>query len=532
MVTEQDAKAAAREDLHLTQRTEQALEARHYLAYIALTRASDQLYITYPLLDEDASPNTPWPGLQKLCSLFTDVQIQYGDASESSALWMESPAALTQWLCSTLGADSSQDEAAREQCRDVLSLCACTDQPTLRNIAAQVEYAVAFRNIATLDPAIAKTLFTWPMTASETRLTTFAACPYQHFARYVLDLKKRDLLRLEPVDIGDFYHDILRQLFSNLHADGLDWTTVAVEDLLSRCRRIATELLSNDVKLSAFVRQSRHNAYLMHQAVQRLCYVLPAMAAMSAAGQFRQCLAEQTFGKDSPVAIVVGPGRMLHLYGRIDRVDWAQIKGVPTGIVFDYKTTQHRMKWNEFAHGLDLQLAVYLLALRHLTVNGQPIAKAAGAFYLPIETKYLPAKFEPAEDSSETPGLKARGLFDAAFAFDLDSAAGTGSRHSRYFGFSLKEGQPLGDYDRSDAVASDAYSAVLAFAEQTLARLAADIASGDIRAFPYRLGTQSPCSHCDYRCVCKFDWLLNDYHILPSIRKIELFNTLSKGASQ
>ncbi len=532
IVTEQDVRAAAKEQLHLTQRTEQALEARHYLAYIALTRASDKLYITYPLLDENASPNTPWPGLQRLCSLFTDVQVQYGDAQDPSALLKESPAAMTQWLCAALGADSNEGDTVKDQCRDVLSLCKSAEQPELQKMAAEVEYALGFRNAAELDPAIVKTLFTWPMTASETRLTTFAACPYQHFARYVLDLKKRDLLRLEPVDIGDFYHAILRQLFSNLHADGLDWTTVAVEDLLSRCRRIATELLSNDVKLSAFVRQSRHNAYLMHQAVQRLCYVLPAMAAMSAAGQFRQCLAEQTFGKDSPVAIVVGPGRMLHLNGRIDRVDWAQIKGVPTGIVFDYKTTQHWMKWNEFAHGLDLQLAVYLLALRHLTINGQPIAKAAGAFYLPIETKYLPAKFEPAEDSSETPGLKARGLFDAAFAFDLDSAAGRERRQSRYFGFSVKDGQPLGDYGRSDVVASDAYAAVLTFAEQTLARLAAGIASGDIRAFPYRLGTQSPCSHCDYRCVCKFDWLLNDYHILPSVRKIELLNTLSKGASQ
>ncbi|MBN2513340.1 MAG: PD-(D/E)XK nuclease family protein [Sedimentisphaerales bacterium] len=531
ILTEQDAKAAAKENLHLTQRTEQALEARRYLTYIALTRASDKLYMTYPLLDENASPNTPWPGLQRLCSLFTDVRVQYGDVQDSSPL-KESPSAMTQWLCAALGADSNEEESTKDQCRDVLSLCKIADQPVLQKMAAEVEYALAFRNAAELDPAIAKTWFTWPMTASETRLTTFAACPYKHFARYILNLKKRDLLRLEPVDIGEFYHDILQRLFSNLFSDGLDWTAVSSEDLVNRCRHIASEFLSEDIKLSAFIRQSRHNAYIMRQAVQRLCYVLPTMAALSAAGRFRQCLAEQTFGKDSPVAIQVEPGKKLHLQGRIDRVDWAELKGIPTGIVLDYKTSPQQMKWKEFAHGLDLQLAVYLLAMRYLTVNGKPIAKAAGAFYLPIETKYLPAKFEPADDQPVGPVLKARGIFDAAIAFDLDSAVGDDNRRSRYFTFLLKEGEPLGDYGRSDAVTSEAYSAVLAYAEQTLARLAQGIASGDIRAYPYRLGTQSPCPHCDYRCVCKFDWQLNDYHILPSIGKMEFLDSLSKGALQ
>ncbi|MEN6307668.1 MAG: PD-(D/E)XK nuclease family protein [Anaerohalosphaeraceae bacterium] len=531
LLTEQDTRAAAKEELHLTQRTEQALEARRYLAYIALTRASNKLYMTYPLMDENASPNTPWPGLQKLGSLFTDVRIQYVDAQDSSPL-KESSAAMTQWLCAALGADSNEDDVIKEQCRDLLSLCKSTDLPELKKICADVEYALAFRNTAELDSALARALFQWPMTASETRLTTFAACPYKHFARYILNLKKRDLLRLEPVDIGDFYHRILQQLFSNLHADGLDWTTVSADDLLSRCRRIAAAIQTEDIKLSAFVRQSRHNAFIIHQAVLRLCYVLPTMATMSAAGRFRQCLAEQVFGKDVPVTVEIEPGKKLHLHGRIDRVDWADVNDIPTGIVLDYKTSPQRMKWNEFAHGLDLQLAVYLLAMRHLIVNGRPIEKAAGAFYLPIETAYLPTKFEPLDNQAVAPALKARGLFDAAIAFDLDSAVGAENRRSRYFGFSLKEGEPIGDYGRSDVITSEAYSAVLTFAEQTLARLAQGIASGDIRAYPYRLGTQSPCSHCDYRCVCKFDWQLNDYHILPSVGKTELLDSLAKGTPQ
>jgi ATP-dependent helicase/nuclease subunit B len=73
---------------------------------------------------------------------------------------------------------------------------------------------------------------------------------------------------------------------------------------------------------------------------------------------------------------------------------------------------------------------------------------------------------------------------------------------------------------------------VLRFAEEKIRTLGKQMASGDIRAFPYRLGTQSPCSTCDYRPVCKFDWQLNDYHVLTSPAKLEVLQQISGGQEQ
>jgi ATP-dependent helicase/DNAse subunit B len=52
--------------------------------------------------------------------------------------------------------------------------------------------------------------------------------------------------------------------------------------------------------------------------------------------------------------------------------------------------------------------------------------------------------------------------------------------------------------------------------------LAADIMAGRIAVHPYRLGTQTACSQCDYKAVCRFDWQVNDYNFLDAKSKTDV----------
>ncbi len=69
-------------------------------------------------------------------------------------------------------------------------------------------------------------LFDKQLTSSASRLSTFAACPYRHFARYVLDLKKRDEFKLEPLDLGDFYHRVLDGFIKRVVAEKIHFETI------------------------------------------------------------------------------------------------------------------------------------------------------------------------------------------------------------------------------------------------------------------------------------------------------------------
>lgn len=533
LLTEEDARLAARENLTLTTPLEQMLSARRYLSYIALTRASQKLIITFPTADEKDNPAAPWPGLERLCVLCPDVTIQYGNPPEMSEPQNLSAPALGEWFCTVLGPESLSDEKTKSLARNLLSCFKSSGDTVLERICRDVEYALAWRNQAALEKDVLSSLITWPMKTSASRLASFAACPYQYFARYILGLKKRQLLRLEPVDIGDFYHQILNRLFLDLYRQGQDWTDANKDILSQNCERIAGQLLHENCRLAAFVRGSACNAYIIEQAVSNLKAFLPSLAAAGAAGRFRQKAAELEFGQHNPpVEIEIVQGRLLHLHGRIDRIDCADIDGQWTALVIDYKSGSSikKMDWRKFYNGLDLQLAVYLLALRHQTIENRPVENIAGAFYIPLEQS-LETKLNKLEEDKK-PAVKARGIFNGQYAFDLENVPA--DQYSRFYGFSVdvKENQPYSRYANSDAIRPQEFSNLLSFAETKIRQLGQGIASGDIRAYPYRLGTQSPCSHCDYRPVCKFDWQLNEYNILPAPDKPGILELISGGGGQ
>jgi ATP-dependent helicase/nuclease subunit B len=529
LLTEQDAQLAAREDLPLTTPPEQMLMARRYLSYIALTRASHKLVITFPTADDKNTPVAPWPGLERICALCPDVKIQYGVPVEMSLPQNLSAAALGEWFCAVLGPESTCDEKTKTLAQNLLSCCKASPDAEQVQLCHKVEYALAWRNEAVLDKEIISRLITWPMKTSASRLATFAACPYQYFARYTLGLKKRQLLRLMPVDIGDFYHTILNRLFLDLYRRGQDWTTAGSDILAQQCDRIAKELVQEDRHLAAFIRGSVHNTYIIEEAVSNLKEFLPALAAVGTAGLFRQKAAEMEFGTNNPPVVVeIEKNRLIHLNGRIDRVDCADVDGQWAAMVIDYKSgsTTRKMNWTKFFHGLDVQLAVYCLALRRQTIENRPVEAVAGAFYIPLEQSLETSFKKPDDDSGPT--VKARGIFSGQYAEALE----LNCEKSKYYGFAWKEGEPYSDYGRKDALRPDDFAATLRFAEEKIRTLGKQMASGDIRAFPYRLGTQSPCSTCDYKPVCKFDWQLNDYNVLTGPGKLEVLELIGGGRGQ
>ena len=57
--------------------------------------------------------------------------------------------------------------------------------------------------------------------------------------------------------------------------------------------------------------------------------------------------------------------------------------------------------------------------------------------------------------------------------------------------------------------------------------LADQLIDGDVRVYPYMIGRATPCSHCSYRSVCRFEPGLNRYHVLPTINREEVLQRIA-----
>ena len=97
-----------------------------------------------------------------------------------------------------------------------------------------------------------------------------------------------------------------------------------------------------------------------------------------------------------------------------------------------------------------------------------------------------------------------------------------GGGWNRYYNFyTNKEGNPFSNYGKSGALKPEDFEALLNYAVECVKKLAGDLSGGKIDITPYRLGKTSPCTWCDYRALCRFDWQVNDYNILESCGKEE-----------
>jgi ATP-dependent helicase/nuclease subunit B len=525
ILSDDDRKAAEHAEFSLAATKERTLVDRQYLAYIAMTRPSELLYFTYPSVDDKGSDIPRSQFISDVESLFENLGEESIAGRQVDIENIYSESELVDLLCERLGKDVLSQGGNDDSKFAGLLNHICSDEQ-LGRLGENIRNAVEYDNCAKLKPDVVEDLFEPQIKSSATRLSMFAACPYRHFARYILELKERWEFKLEPLDIGNFYHGILDALLKRFVAEGKDFATIEDQELVKLLKEQIEIFIKGNAFLSHFVSRRGYNEYIIHSAAEALERCVLAVAQMVRAGDFRSALSEVSFGpinysRDTlgKYEIDLADGRLLSLSGKIDRLDFAEIDGERIAVVFDYKRSPTLFSWSKFYHGLDIQLPMYMLAVRN--ASGAGGMNPAGAFYMPIEVNPQNVTFDKLADKSEKFDYKAKGIFSGYYFRRLDRT--TESGWSRFFNFSVTSKDiQYGHYNNSGALKPDDFQKVLTFAGHKIVRLAEEIISGKIDITPYRLNQQSPCSFCEYGSVCRFDWQINDYNVLESLNKIQV----------
>jgi len=522
ILSEEDRLAAQSSGVELPPGVRQELANRPYLAYIAFTRPSEFLFVTYPADDQKSNAVARSPFVDNLCRLFEDLKEESVDSFPTAIENVCTTYELEDILCCSPQPEELLEKIARD------------DQ--LSAIGSRAAGAVGYKNEASLDKAVVGELFDKQLKSSASRLSTFAECPYRHFSRYILDLSKREEFKLEPPDLGEFYHRVLDRFTKRIVADKINFETTTDDTLIKILDEETERLCREDSFISKFAAHSPHNAFMISSAREYLRDCAIAISQMIRAGVFRPAMSEISFGKSKSVGDSIGEltltladGRRLTLNGRIDRLDIAKIDGRKVAIVFDYKKrSKDSFSWAEFYYGLDIQLAVYMLAVRNAA--GKIADDITGAFYMPIEVGPENVELGKSADNNPKFAHKARGIFNGDYASSLD---GTAAKDSHYYNFFVtKEGDPYGKYNYLGSLRPADFEAFMNFGSRKITDIAGQITSGKITALPYHLGTDSPCKQCEYKPLCRFDWQINNYNLLTRVNKEQVLERITTDESK
>jgi len=511
-----------------------------YLTYIALTRAGERLWVSFPLADEEGRALAPSRIITRLRELFPAALETYAAPEPSGAVaedlaFLTSPARAAAYLAGQLRLSRAGRPLSplwRAVQRYLLAA------PALRALAEKATAGLNHRNqVGPLPASLARRLYGSPLRTSVTRLEEFASCPFSHFAVHGLRLAERAEFGLDLPSLGLFTHGILRAVTGRLLSAGRDFASLSGEE--------AAALVASEVEraLPAFaggvLESSPRYIYLARRLTRLLSGAVEILAEQARRGAFRTQAAELKFGLPGAapgLTFILPDGEQFALVGQIDRLDVAAVEGRTYIRIVDYKSSPRRLALAEVYHGLSLQLLVYLLAALALGADlGLKEPVPAGVFYFTLGERFLRTRgpLPPQEAAARLlkefrlEGL-VRGEAQAVKLLDKGAAAGEAAVVAAAL---KKDGTPR---QQAGTVPAAGFDTLLAFVRCKVTELAARALAGEVAAAPVKQGNATACQYCGLHAACGFDPLLagNSYRFLSRLQPEQLWRRLEAAVKE
>ena len=359
------------------------------------------------------------------------------------------------------------------------------------------------------------------LSSSVSALEKFAECPFKHFAAQQLRLQERDEFEADQATIGTLLHAILKEFHEVTLREKSQWRAWSPADAAEKIRLLGADLLGK----AEFARQSQDPLvrWESEQKIEGLAVAVKQMVAWFATNLFDPVLSEFKFrdgsdangnSPDVPAwSLALEKGRTLKLQGSLDRLD---VCALPDGrllvAIFDYKTGGKSPNRARLQKGFELQLLGYLafvveseglkLKLAELwpdKVSAETKLLPAGAFYVPLSPKPKSTDRDATEAERQELSLKLlahAGRADRQWLERFDQSAtkdGNSWRHAWQF-------KPH-DFQKTPE-----FEALLTSTRDFLKQHASAIFDGTVGVTPIRFGsTQTACDRCPYKPVCRFE---------------------------
>lgn len=449
-----------------------------YFFYMAVTRARERLYLTYPKFDLEGKESLPSFYVEELKRCFQPASLPV----RTKGLWEVAPE--PNEICSRedlyAALVARLFEKRREIPEEEPSLCAALVNECLGDTAYQRVLASVLRDEDKAwleDPEILAHFAGWKGPLSATRLELFATCPFKHFSAKVLRLQEKRA-GLDPVLMGSLFHKVLEEFYRETRVRRKeDWVFLRDKEKAKKLLFEKLEGLAASPDFAFAGAKKFRKALLRLRLREILDDFVEEESRTERERRTVPHLFEYVFGADEPsgtlrIPAAAGPSQQgrhhpgwgaeeeeILLQGKIDRIDLDPETGL--AVVIDYKSGRYKSDqlMKNLEKGVELQIPIYILAARELL--GYRVA--GGELY-------------PVADPTGR-----RGLYDRALM------VGVGKYAARSAG-ALESG----DF------------------EAALERVKEQIVDDVVRLRRGQIAIRSKgCDHCPYNHVCRFEkWKL------------------------
>jgi len=356
-----------------------------YFFYIAVTRAREKLYLTYPVFDLEGHELLPSFYVEevKKCLGAENVPVRKQNLGDTVPRLEEACRKEDFFKILIRGLFAPDGgEGAGAAGPLVFLWNACLADPEFQAVLIQIRQSG--RPAKILDAEILK----WfrenqrgPFSAS--RLQEYATCPFKFFAANVLKLEP-ERKPINVLQLGTILHAVLERFFREMAREKNPGGWLLIRDQ-ERAQAKAAEILEDIFREKPFRGEKKYRIEISRLNLrEKIREFLEEESRKLARRKCKPLHFELAFGlKDRESAsldyltVPTESGEAIALEGKIDRIDYDPQSNI--ACVVDYKLGRGKMDKliEHLEKGIELQLPIYLLAVREL-LKYQP---AAGELY-------------------------------------------------------------------------------------------------------------------------------------------------------
>ena len=487
---------------------EQGFIEKFYL-YLALTKASERLYLCWSETGDDGKALRPSAYLGTLIRLFPDQTVCREETeieADNEGCWESVVNRESGMKLIASGLALSREQELSDEWKEVYGYFRAQENER-EEIARLLDATFGGFKQEQIRKAVSRQLYGQQIYGSVSRLEAQAACAYRQFLTYGLRLSRRQEYEFAAVDMGNLFHQSLEICFARLRDEGLN-----VGEITEEYRKKLVSESVGEVAASygnTILASSARNKYLTERIERITDRTLWAVGEQTRRGEMVPTEFEMSFSgrEDEALRLKLDDEVTMNLRGRIDRVDVYEDETSVYVRILDYKSGMESFDLNRIYHGLQLQLVVYLGAVleRERKIHPDKAIEPAGVFYFHINDPVIDSDRMLDRDMADQQILEKLKLDGMVLADEkairLQDREFTGK--SSVIPVAEKDG--VIRMEKSKAAGRQQFAWLTEHVKEKMTEFGKGIVDGNIPVNPYRLKGRSACDYCDFSAVCGFD---------------------------
>ena len=458
-----------------------------FMAYCAVIAPSQYLFACYPLVDMEGEKKKPSAIISEMIKVYPQLKVT--DKTDYNGR-RDAMLALT----------PAFEEYARSLSGGNAELKGLGDffkaHPRYSSGTEALKRALDRSPFKIENPANARMLFGENLTVSASQVEKFSKCRFSYFCCYGLRVRERLKAEINPMEYGTMVHLILERFFTQYSKS--EYSSMTDEELTAFIDKAVGDYLEgylggSDTKEKSFL-------YRLHVLRDNFLLLLKHLIEELCQSDFDVADCELDIGKDIPYYTIKLPtGENVAVCGSIDRVDVMHTDNGDYLRVVDYKTGGKTFKLSDILYGLNLQMLLYLCAVKREGAVRYGEITPAGILYMPAVVPNINADGldSGAVDKKISDDFKMNGLLldDVRVIKGMDKTEG-----AKYIPIKIKNGENV----KSDSLATlEQFGKIFQKLNDTVAEMGEKLFGGDIAAAPLKGGADA-CEYCPYDSVCGY----------------------------